>query len=67
MFTKIVGWTFLFLSPLIGGNLLVIMCLGLMDIITHDTGMYVFGISSVAWVILFCAWFDGSKYQRDLI
>ena len=67
MFTKIVGWTFIFLCPFVGGNLLLIMGLEWWDLISHDMGINAMIASSVAWLILFCAWFDGSKYQRDLI
>jgi hypothetical protein len=56
MFTKIVG-----------GNLLLIMGLEWWDLISHDMGYIALIASSVAWLILAISWFDGSKYQRDLI
>ena len=56
MFTKIVG-----------GNLLLIMGLEWLDLISHDMGYIALIASSVAWLILAISWFEGSKYQRDLI
>ena len=64
---KIVGWIYLFMCPFVGGNLLGIMVLNLLDLVTQDTGWYILIASSVVWVILFVTWFDGSDLQRDMI
>lgn len=67
-FYHVVGWVFLLMCPFFGGgNLLVVMILEGQELISHQTGIICFIISSVAWMCLYVSWFDGSLVQKNLI
>ena len=61
---KIIGWTFILMSPFMGGPLLVGL---LMKHLYGYSFEIVSGSIMVVWVLLFCLWFDGSKYQKGLL
>jgi hypothetical protein len=63
---KIVGWAFVLMCPLVGGNLGAVMALDALGLISHDTGKTLLVATSLAWLALWATWFDGSKFQ-DLI
>lgn len=64
---KAVGWCFVLMCPFVGGNLLAVMSLHGLGLISHDTGIHAMIASSVVWLLLYMAWFDGSKLQKSLI
>lgn len=66
MWVKIVGWSFVLMCPFVGGNLGAVMALEVLDLISHDTGKMLLVATSLAWLVLWALWFDGSKFQ-DLI
>ena len=61
MLTKIIGYTYFFLCPFIGGMLPYITISWIMG----EDYMPLFAWHSMIWVCMFPA-FDGSKYQRSL-
>jgi len=62
--TKLIGWTFFLLNPIMGGSFLAGMLIQYFFGIRWEVaGITICGL----WVILYCLWFDGSKYQRSLI
>jgi len=62
--TKLIGWTFILLSPFVGGTLALALVYQLMG---GKNWEVLFVAASGAWVLLYCLWFDGSKYQRNLL
>lgn len=62
--TKFIGWTFVLLSPFFGASLVLSFAYHLL---TGNSWELLFGVISVVWVLAYCLWFDGSKYQRNLI
>lgn len=54
------------MCPFVGGNLGAVMALEVLDLISHDTGKMLLVATSLAWLVLWALWFDGSKFQ-DLI
>lgn len=66
MFVKIVGWTFIFLCPFVGGPLVIVAVLRALEVITPEVWPVWYGGWAVVWVILYALWFDRSKYQLRL-
>ncbi len=62
--TKLIGWTFVLLNPFMG------VPLGLCFVYHLLTGRpweIVYISITGLWVLFYCLWFDGSKYQRGLL
>jgi len=62
--TKLIGWTFVLLNPFMGVPFG--LCL-VYNQLTNRPWEVVFLVMTGTWILLFCLWFDGSKYQRGLI
>lgn len=62
--TKLIGWTFVLLCPFIGGTMGLAL---IYHVLTGRPWETLFVVASGVWVLLFCLWFDGSKYQRNLL
>lgn len=61
---KLIGWMFILLNPITGGSFLAgmvyqLVCGGRWEV----AGIIISGV----WIMLFCLWFDGSRYQRSLL
>ena len=62
--TKAIGWIFFLLNPFTGGSFL----LGMIYSYYLGGSWEVPGIViSGLWIVLYCLWFDGSRYQRGLV
>ena len=59
----IIGWSFLLVSPILLGALLVLVCLNLAGL-SHDYMSVAFPTYTVAWLFAYVTWFDGSDYQK---
>ena len=61
---KLIGWMFMLLNPITGGSFLA----GMVYQSVYGGRWEVAGIIiSGVWIMLFCLWFDGSRYQRSLL
>lgn len=63
--TKLIGWIFVLISPIMCAPLIIAFLLYIKFIPTDMVGT-IFVIYTIIWSILFVSWFDGSKYQ-DLL
>lgn len=64
MMTNLIGWMFVLLNPITGGSFLAGMAIQLLYGGSWPTiGLVIGGV----WILMFCLWFDGSKYQRNLV
>lgn len=62
--TKLIGWLFIALNPFTG----IPLGIGLVyNMITGKPWEILYIVITGGWVLLFCLWFDGSKYQRGLL
>ena len=61
---KVIGWSFFLMNPFMG------IPLGLCFVYNLLTGrpwevLYI--TVTCSWILLYCLWFDGSKYQKGLM
>ena len=62
--TKLIGWIFIALNPFTGGAFLA----GMAYQLAFGGSWEVAGITIAgSWIVLYCLWFDGSRYQRSLV
>lgn len=62
--TRAVGILFVFLCPFVGGPLVIASVASVW--VGHDAALMGFAVWTVVWVLMYCLWFDGSKYQRSI-
>ena len=67
IWTRTIGWCFVLLSPFTGGMFLLLVAAEQANLLTQDQVLQGLGYGTVAWAVLFMAWFDGSDYQKNLI
>ena len=61
---KVIGWTFIALNPFTG----IPMGIGLAyNYFTGRPWELLFITLTGLWILLYCLWFDGSTYQRNLM
>lgn len=63
---KIVGFLFVLMCPIVGGNLAVAMALEAAQILTRDQALWFVIAEAVVWLTLWSTWFDGSDIQHSL-
>lgn len=62
---KVVGILFVMMCPFIAGLAPVALVHSYFNL-TQDQFYPLFSAYSLAWVLLYCLWFDGSRCQRSL-
>ena len=62
----VIGWTFLLLSPFFLGAFILIAIGNVMGLAPADFMPTAFPSYTIAWILFYVSWFDGSKYQKNL-
>jgi len=62
---KVVGFAFVLMCPIVGGNLAVAMALEAAEILNRDQSLWFLMGEAVAWIMLWSMWFDGSDIQHS--
>jgi hypothetical protein len=62
----ILGYSFVFMSPICGGPLVLALGAEFFGLLDHQDAVYLGIAVSAAWLVLWLCWFDGSETQRKL-